>query len=253
MGRRSIMAKLIGTAPNQVPTNADLGTMAYLDYDNFAAKDGSSSSMAAEYGSRVIALGYGAGLYWLTGKSSSGYPAQQVYVDAEGWMLTFRHAGTGGSYNATYTITGDALGEAAIGVLTSPTQGLTDAGSSTAVGSAGMARLATNFVRALGGESAAGNVYRITTGSYTAYITDAQWWSTAPAGDGYGVTSISHGTSYATRRSASGTPDSSRPMGTYSKGSNNVIPYYNGNAGYSGGYNPVEGWHIESTVWVREY
>jgi len=26
------MAKLIGTAPNQVPTNADLGTMAYLDY-----------------------------------------------------------------------------------------------------------------------------------------------------------------------------------------------------------------------------
>ena len=27
------MAKLIGTGPNQVPTNADLGTMAYQDYD----------------------------------------------------------------------------------------------------------------------------------------------------------------------------------------------------------------------------
>lgn len=31
------MAKLIGTAPNQVPTNADLGTMAYVDKDNFEA------------------------------------------------------------------------------------------------------------------------------------------------------------------------------------------------------------------------
>ena len=31
------MAKLIGTAPNQVPTNADLGTMAYLDYDAIIA------------------------------------------------------------------------------------------------------------------------------------------------------------------------------------------------------------------------
>ena len=30
------MAKLIGTDPNQVPTNADLGTMAYQDYDQLA-------------------------------------------------------------------------------------------------------------------------------------------------------------------------------------------------------------------------
>ena len=29
------MAKLIGTSPNQVPTNADLGSMAYVDKDNF--------------------------------------------------------------------------------------------------------------------------------------------------------------------------------------------------------------------------
>jgi trimeric autotransporter adhesin len=31
------MAKLIGTAPNQVPTNADLGSLAYTDKDNFNA------------------------------------------------------------------------------------------------------------------------------------------------------------------------------------------------------------------------
>jgi hypothetical protein len=31
------MAKLIGTAPNQVPTNADLGSLAYMDKDNFDA------------------------------------------------------------------------------------------------------------------------------------------------------------------------------------------------------------------------
>jgi hypothetical protein len=30
------MSKLIGTNPNQVPTNADLGTMAYMDYDAVA-------------------------------------------------------------------------------------------------------------------------------------------------------------------------------------------------------------------------
>lgn len=31
------MAKLIGTNPNQVPTNADLGSMAYQDKDNLQA------------------------------------------------------------------------------------------------------------------------------------------------------------------------------------------------------------------------
>lgn len=33
------MSKLIGTNPNQVPTNADLGTMAYLDADNPSFED----------------------------------------------------------------------------------------------------------------------------------------------------------------------------------------------------------------------
>ena len=30
------MTKLIGTEPNQVPSNADLGTMAYQNYDTVA-------------------------------------------------------------------------------------------------------------------------------------------------------------------------------------------------------------------------
>ena len=60
-----------------------------------------------------------------------GQTAQQVYVDSDGWMLVYRHAGTGGGYNSTYEIRGDTLGEGAIGTLNSPTQGLTDSGSST--------------------------------------------------------------------------------------------------------------------------
>ena len=217
--------------------------------------NGSSSGSAAEYGSDIIALGLGAGLYWLTGRVAANRPAQQVYVDADGWMLFYRHAGTGGGYNATYEIIGDTLGEGAVGTLTSPTQGLTDAGSSTAAGSRGVARLATDFIRSLGGDSAANNVYRITTGSVTAYITDAQWWSTADgSSDGYGRTSISCGNSYANRRASSGsTPDVDRPMGTYNiYGPANVIPWYHGN-NYSGGYNPAEGWHISTTCWVREF
>ena len=216
--------------------------------------NGSSSGSAAEYGSDIIALGLGAGLYWLTGRIAANRTAQQVYVDADGWMLFYRHAGTGSIYNATYEIKGDTLGEGAVGTLTSPTQGLTDAGSSTAAGSRGVARLATDFIRSLGGDSAANNVYRVTTGSVTAYITDVQWWSTADgSSDGYGRASISCGDSYANRRSTSGTPDVGRPMGTYNLyGPANVIPWYHGN-GYSGGYNPAESWHISTTCWVREF
>ena len=216
--------------------------------------NGSSSGSAAEYGSDIIALGLGAGLYWLTGRVAANRPAQQVYVDADGWMLFYRHAGTSGGYNSTYEIIGDTLGESAVGTLTSPTQGLTDAGSSTAAGSRGVARLSTEFIRSLGGDSAANNVYRVTTGSVTAYITDAQWWSTADgSSDGYGRTSISCGNSYANRRSTSASPDVNRPMGTYNiHGPTNVIPWYHGN-NYSGGYNPIEGWHISATCWVREF
>ena len=264
----SLVGSVTVSSSASIPSVGSAGTMYYnttagvLYISNGAAwvqsyknpANGSSAGSAAEYGSDIIALGLGAGLYWLTGRVAANRPAQQVYVDADGWMLFYRHAGTGGSWNSTYEIQGDNLGELAVGTLTSPTQGLTDAGSSTAAGSRGVARLATDFIRSLGGDSASNNVYRITTGSTTAYITDAQWWSTADgSSDGYGRTSISCGGSYANRRAVSGTPDANRPMGSYNIYSPaNVIPWYHGN-NYSGGYNPSEGWHISATCWVREF
>ena len=212
-------------------------------------QDGSTAALAPEYGSDIIALGKPAGLYYLTGATTANHTAQQVYVDSSGWMLFHRHAGTGGSYNSTYEITGDALLENAVGVLSSPNQGLTDFGSSTTAGSRGVARLATNFVRSLGGDNATTNTYRFTVGGTTVYITDAQWWATAPTSDSYGATSISWGTSYAGRRNGTGTPEAARPMGTYPLGSY-TIPYYHG-LNYSGGYDGT--WHVASTLWVREY
>ena len=219
--------------------------------------DGTSQAKAVQYGSEVItALGgsFSAGLYWLTGKSSLGLTAQQVYVDADGYMLVYRHAGTGGSYNSTYEIQGDTLGESAVGTLYSPTQGLTDTGSSTTAGSRGMARLSAEFCNALGGDSASGQVTRISVGSRTDYVTDAKIWWTANASDGYGVEQISAGNSYANRRSTSGTPETDRPFGTYQMFSGGgLISYYHG-SNYSGGYNSDNStWHLATTIWVRQY
>ena len=218
--------------------------------------DGSTAALAPEYGSDVInALGgaFTPGLYFLTGITSAAQTAQRVYVDADGFMLYYRHAGTGGSFNSTYEILGDSLGEAAVGTLNSPTQGLTDAGSSTTAGSRGLARLSTIFVRALGGNSAVNNVIRMTVGSSTVFITDAQWYATAGASgdDTYGYdSSISFGTTYAGRRNTTGytTGETDRPLGTYP--GINVIPYYHG-ATYSGGYDG--NWHQAATLWVRQY
>tara|TARA_B100001109_G_scaffold111153_1_gene90742 strand:+ start:1217 stop:2692 length:1476 start_codon:yes stop_codon:yes gene_type:complete len=217
-------------------------------------KDGSTAAKALQYGSEVItALGgsFSAGLYYLTGKTSMGQSAQQVYVDADGWMLVYRHAGTGGSYNSTYEIRGNTLGEAAVGTLNSPTQGLTDSGSSTAQYSRGLARLSSTFIDALGGQSASGNVIRMTCGGVTSFMTDCKLWWTADSADGYGRTSISLGSTYAGRRSGSGTPDGGRPLCAYNLGYGNVIPYYHGN-GYSGGYKG-SGWHWDCTTWIRQY
>ena len=222
--------------------------------------DGSTQALAAQYGSEIIALGgFSAGLYWLTGKSSLGLTAQQVYVDTDGYMLVYRHAGTGGSYNSTYEIQGDSLGEAAVGTLTSPTMGLTTSGVSTTAGSRGMARLSAQFCNALGGDSASGQVTRITVNNTTHYITDAKIWWTAASGDGYGEEQISAGNSYANRRSTSYTPGPGRPIGTYrddgsnSFGATGLISYYHGSS-YSGGYEAGGGgWHQATTIWVRQY
>jgi len=253
------------------PSSPNAGDMYYNTSDNVVKHwdgtawqqmsnvvlDGSTAALAPQYGSDVVdALGssFTAGLYYLTGLTSSGFSAQQVYVDADGYMLFYRHAGTGGSYNSTYEIRGDTLGEGAIGTLTSPTMGLTTSGVSTTAGSRGVARLATNFVRALGGESASGNVIRMTVGNNTVYITDAQWYATAgtSGSDPYGHdSSISYGTSYANRRATTGynTGETARPLGTY-PGSPYVIPYYQGNS-YSGGYDGT--WHKATTIWIRQY
>ena len=219
-------------------------------------KDGSTSAKALQYGSEVITAqggSFSAGLYYLTGKTSMGQTAQQVYSDSDGWMLVYRHAGTGGGYNSTYEIRGDTLGEGAIGTLNSPTQGLTDSGSSTSAYSRGMARLSSTFCDALGGQSSTGNVIRMTCGSYTTFFTDCKIWWTAASGDGYGRTTVSAGTSYAGRRSGTNlTVDSGRPICIYPNGYGNNIAYYHGN-GYSGGYNGTEGWHVSTTIWIRQY
>ena len=252
------------------PSSPNAGDMYYNTSDNVinhwdgtawqrmsnVVLDGSTAALAPQYGSDVVdALGssFSAGLYYLTGKTSSGFSAQQVYVDADGYMLFYRHAGTGGSYNSTYEIRGDNLGEGALGTLTSPTMGLTTSGVSTSAYSRGVARLATNFVRALGGESASGNVIKMDVGGTVVYITDAQWYATAGtgSGDSFGYdNSISYGNSYANRRQyTSFAHESARPLSTY-PGNIYAIPYYHG-SGYSGGYNG--GWHKSCTIWVRQY
>jgi len=217
--------------------------------------DGSSEALAVEYGSDIVTLQntngtFTPGRYWLTGLESAGLSAQQVYVNSEGWMLFYRHAGTGGSYNSTYEIQGNTLGEAAVGTPVSPTMGLTDPGASTTAGSRGVGRFSTQFTRALGGNSASSNVIWMTVGTKTAYITDAQWWSTVNTGDGYGQTSLSFGSTYAGRRTYTGfTGDATRPMSTYPSDIN-TIPWYEG-TGYSGGYDG--GWHKDTTVFIRQY
>ena len=217
--------------------------------------DGSTQTKAAQYGSEIVALGsFSAGLYWLKGKSSLGLTAQQVYVDTGGYMLVYRHAGTGGSYNSTYEIVGDNLGEAAVGTLTSPTMGLTTTGVSTTAGSRGLARLSAQFCNALGGDSASGQITRITVNNTTHYITDAKIWWTADSADGYGHENISAGTSYSGRRDNTNvTPDVDRPIGTYNVMTNSLISFFQGQ-GYSGGYEQDGGgWHHATTIWVRQY
>ena len=215
--------------------------------------DGTTQSTAAQYGSEVVNIlggNFVAGRYWLTGIASAGLAAQQVYVDTNGWMLFYRHAGTGGTFNGTYEIQGDSLGEAAVGTPVSPTMGLTDTGASTTAGSRGVGRFSTEFTRALGGNNASNNVIWMTCGNNTAYITDAQWWSTVATGDGYGQTSLSFGATYAGRRTYTNfTGDSSRPMSTY-PGAITTIPWYEG-TNQSGGYDGT--WHVATTIYIRQY
>ena len=261
------MHNLTQSASN--PSNPSAGDMYYNTTDNIikhwdgsqwlqmsnVVLDGSTAALAPRYGSNVIetiGASFTPGLYYL---APPGHSAQQVYVEADGFMLFYRHAGTGGSFNSTYEIVGDNLGEDEVGTLTSPTQGLTDSGSSTTAGSRGMARLATNFVRALGGNSDQ-NIIKMDVNGVIAYFTDTQWWATAGTGgnDIYGYdNTISYGTTAANPRNiqTSYAADSNRPLGAYPGGTRNIIPYYHAN-NYSGGYDGSS-WHVDTTIWVREY
>jgi len=258
------MHNLTQSASN--PSNPTAGDMYYNTTDNVikhwdgsqwlrmsnVVLDGSTAALAPRYGSNVIEVmgaSFTPGLYYL---APPGQSAQQVYVEADGFMLFYRHAGTGGSYDSTYEIRGDTLGEAAIGTLTSPTMGLTTTGVSTSAYSRGVARLATDFVRALGGNSDQ-NIIKMDVGGQIAYITDTQWWATASGSDGYAYdNTISYGSSAANPRSTrtNYAADNTRPLGTYPGANPNVIPYYHG-SGYSGGYNGT--WHVSTTIWVRQY
>ena len=51
------MGKLIGTAPNQVPTNADLGTMAYENTFNYARSIFGSIDRPASNATELVASG----------------------------------------------------------------------------------------------------------------------------------------------------------------------------------------------------
>jgi hypothetical protein len=70
------MSKLIGTGPNQVPTNADLGTMAYQD--NSVTNDGSTAGLAIR-SNRDVGNIITSGAYWF----NLGNGTFQTYVDVD--------------------------------------------------------------------------------------------------------------------------------------------------------------------------
>ena len=88
------MSKSIGTGPNQVPTNADLGTMAYQDYHAVLGNDGSSASLAIKTNSDVKNIAW-SGPIWF----DLGYGAFKTYVDVSFddkgiWALVAKQGGT---------------------------------------------------------------------------------------------------------------------------------------------------------------
>lgn len=86
------MNKLIGTAPNQVPTNADLGTMAYLDHGElyYTNNIGLASTSPASSTKQLEDAGItSSGNYWFT----DGVNTYQNYVlveSGECWMKVLR-------------------------------------------------------------------------------------------------------------------------------------------------------------------
>ena len=88
------MSKLIGTKPNQVPTNGDLGTMAYTDYNDIAANNGLSVDRAIRSNTDVKNI-VASGPIWF----NLGDGPFQTYVDinytGKGcWALVAKPGGT---------------------------------------------------------------------------------------------------------------------------------------------------------------
>lgn len=87
--------KLIGTGPNQIPTNSMLGTMAYLDSRSLDAFDGTTAQRAAP-SAKYIKDNYNlpSGLYWI---QTAGGP-MKTYCDMDtinggGWTLIGKSGG----------------------------------------------------------------------------------------------------------------------------------------------------------------
>ena len=95
------MAKLTGTKPNQVPTNADLGTMAYQDADNYATMTIGTEFNPAASPAEIASNGLSDGWYWITGKDGNAFKTY-VWASSEpatgvgyGWMLALKAVNSG--------------------------------------------------------------------------------------------------------------------------------------------------------------
>jgi hypothetical protein len=115
------MGKLIGTAPSQVPTNADLGTMAYENTSNYAKSVLGSQSRPASNATELVTDGQSTNGYYyinlgtstqsiyciLDGSIESGYGYMRVWdTGSSGSGTTIYHFYTGESDNAAFYNTG---------------------------------------------------------------------------------------------------------------------------------------------------
>ena len=99
------MAKLIGTGPNQVPTNADLGTMAYQDTSFYQSSVLGTVDRPASSATQLVSDGQSENGYYYINLGSS---AQSIYcildesIEAGYGYMRVWDAGSGGSGTTVY-------------------------------------------------------------------------------------------------------------------------------------------------------